>query len=69
MPGKIDVHQHLLPPRYFEALAAAGGRMMGSGAGPGPRRRLWLAGRRNGIRGLRATGRRPGRIRGPSMAG
>ena len=35
MPGKIDVHQHLLPPRYFEALAAAGSRMMGSGAGAG----------------------------------
>ena len=33
MPGKIDVHQHLLPPRYFEALAAAGDRATGSGAG------------------------------------
>ncbi|CAD5990846.1 amidohydrolase family protein [Agreia sp. COWG] len=33
MPGKIDVHQHLLPPRYFEALAAAGNLMTGSGAG------------------------------------
>lgn len=33
MPGKIDVHQHLLPPRYLEALVAAGARMMGSGAG------------------------------------
>jgi predicted TIM-barrel fold metal-dependent hydrolase len=33
MTGKIDVHQHLLPPRYFEALAAAGDRVMGSGAG------------------------------------
>ena len=32
MPGKIDVHQHLLPPRYFEALAAAGN--LTSGAGP-----------------------------------
>lgn len=29
MPGKIDVHQHLLPPRYFEALAAAGDRATG----------------------------------------
>lgn len=33
MPGKIDVHQHLLPPRYLEALAAAGDLMAGSGAG------------------------------------
>ncbi|MBF4618471.1 amidohydrolase family protein [Clavibacter sp. VKM Ac-2873] len=33
MPGKIDVHQHLLPPLYFEALKAAGERAMGSGAG------------------------------------
>ncbi|MBF4604562.1 amidohydrolase family protein [Curtobacterium sp. VKM Ac-2884] len=32
MPGKIDVHQHLLPPRYFEALAAAGSQAMGAGA-------------------------------------
>ncbi|QHC57808.1 amidohydrolase family protein [Rathayibacter sp. VKM Ac-2760] len=29
MPGKIDVHQHLLPPRYFEALAAAGSLLSG----------------------------------------
>ena len=36
MPGKIDVHQHLLPPRYFEALAAAGDRATGSGAGARP---------------------------------
>jgi predicted TIM-barrel fold metal-dependent hydrolase len=35
MPGKIDVHQHLLPPRYLEALTDAGSRMMGSGAGAG----------------------------------
>jgi len=35
MPGKIDVHQHLLPPRYFEALASAGHRAMASGAGAG----------------------------------
>lgn len=33
MPGKIDVHQHLLPPRYYEALAAAGDRATGSRAG------------------------------------
>ena len=35
MPGKIDVHQHLLPPRYFEALAAAGARVMAGGAEAG----------------------------------
>ena len=35
MPGKIDVHQHLLPPRYFEALAAAGNLTMARGAGAG----------------------------------
>lgn len=35
MPGKIDVHQHLLPPRYFEALAAAGDQAMRTTTGAG----------------------------------